>query len=131
MSIDLRKYSRYLELLYNDRMDITSAEEAEDADGATTNEYPAVPQQVDVPCRISLSSKDQPSQASPAERVSMKPVIFCTTAVKVKAGDRVTVRRCHADGTVYETYEGLLAETGWPNKWETHQEFVLDMAGDV
>ena len=131
MGIDFRKYSPYLGMLHKDRMDIYSTVEFEDADGATQNGYPEVPQQTDVPCRISLSTKDTVEKVGPYETVKLNPTIFCGPDVMVSAGDRVVVRRCYSDGTVYSTYEGLLALTGRPNAWETHKEFELLMEGDA
>ena len=131
MAIDLRAYSGYLELLYSDRMDITSVVETEAADSSTLNEYPDEPQQKDIPCKISLQGKDGVEEDSLHESVKTNPVIFCSTDIQVKAGDRITVRKCHADGTLYETFQGLLAETGKPNKFATHQEFELQMVGDA
>lgn len=131
MGIDLRRFSPYLDLLHNDRMDIYSTVESEDEDGAFSNVHPAQPQQKDVPCRISFSSKDTADMESPYEKVKLNPTIFCGRDVNVSAGDKVVVRRCHSDGTVYATYEGVLALTGKPNTWETHKEFELTMEGDA
>jgi len=131
MSIDLREYSGYLELLYNDRMDIASGVETVASDGSTLNKYPDVPQQRDIPCKVSQSAKDVVEGDVVHEPVKLNPTIFCSTDIQVKAGDRITIRKCHPDGTVYDTFEGLLAETGRPNKFATHQEFELKMDGDA
>ena len=131
MGIDLRAFSPYLEMLYTDRMDIYSTVEGEDSDGATVNEYPEIPQQKDVPCRISFSSKDTSDGTGPNEMVKLDPTIFCGNGVGVSAGDKVVVRRNHSDGTTYATFEGTLSLAGEPNKWATHQEFKLTMEGDA
>lgn len=131
MGIDLRGYEEYVELLYNDRMDITSTVESVDEDGATVNGYPQEPQQKDVPCKVSLPSKDKVSDSETFEAVSLNPIIFCSPRIKVRAGDRIAVRKCHPDGTVYESFRGLLAETGKPNVFVTHQEFELKLEGDA
>lgn len=131
MAIDLREYSGYLQILHTDQMDITSKVTAEDEDGAEYSFYPESPQQVDVPCRISLTAKDTPATSQPFEKVELRPIVFCALDVQVRAGDRITVRRIHADGSVYETYKGLASTAGNPNKWSTHQEFELAMEGDA
>lgn len=131
MGIDLRRFSPYLTLLYHDRMDIYPTVESEDEDGAFQNKHSEVPQETNVPCRISLSNKDTSDNSSPYEKIQFNPIIFCGIDVNVSAGDKVVVRRCHSDGTVYATYEGLLALTGQPNTWETHKEFELTMEGDA
>ena len=129
--MDLSSYASFFEILYQDEMDVTSMESSTDSDGATTNAYPETPQQVNIPCRISLSSKDSPLQSSPYEKVELNPVIFCALGVQIQPGDKITVRRKHENGTTYDTYEGLVSISGRPNRWSTHQEFELDMKGDA
>lgn len=132
MALSFRRIARLYETLYTDRMDITSVEETSDEDGATVNAYPNTPQQVDVHCRISLSSKDAPKEKEELyNKVEMHPIIFCSPSVFVRPGDKIVVRRLDSEGTVYETYEGMLAISGKPNKYETHQEFALSMRGDA
>ena len=126
--------AEYLQMLYTDEMDILSTEEVEAEDGTTNNIYPKEPQQKNIPCRISLTSKDTPSPVNESvqnARVESNPIIHCSKDVQVKARDRITVRRKDGEGKVYETYTGLLAETGRPNKWMTHQEISIVIAGDA
>lgn len=132
MGISLGALGKLYEILYADRMDITSIVNDEDEDGATVTGYPTTPQQIDVPCRISLSAMDSPKEKTELyNTVKTKPVIFCRPDVNIKAGDKITVRRLKPDGTVYETYSGMLAISGRPNKYETHQQFELTMEGDA
>ena len=132
MALPFKKLAKVYELLYTDRMDITSVRQGEDEDGATVNSYPTQPQQVDIPCRISLSSKDAPKEKEELyNKVETYPIIFCSPSVDVNAGDKITVRRLDSEGKVYETYEGMLSISGKPNKYETHQEFVLSMKGEA
>lgn len=132
MALSFKKLTKLYDLLYRDRMDITSVEEATDEDGATVNGYPSTPQQVDVPCRISFSGKDAPKEPDQLyNKVEIQPVIFCNPMVNVKAGDKIVVRRLDDEGNVYETYEGMLAISGKSNKYETHQEFALSMKGEA
>lgn len=132
MALSFKKLSKLYGLLYKDRMDITSVVEGTDDDGATVNNYPSTPQQTDVPCRISLSSKDAPKETEDLyNKVSNNPIVFCEPTVDVKAGDKVIVRRLDDEGNVYETYEGMLTISGRANKYETHQEFILSMKGDA
>lgn len=132
MALSFKNLGKLYELLYRDRMDITSVQETTDEDGATVNGYPNVPQQVDVPCRISFSSKDTPKETGELyNKVETYPIIFCSPSVNVKAGDKIVVRRLDDEGNVYETYEGMLAISGRSNKYETHQEFALSMKGDA
>ena len=132
MALPFKKLAKLYELLYRDRMDITSVQEGTDEDGATVNDYPNTPQQQDVPCRISLSSKDAPKEPGDLyNKVETYPVIFCSPTVAVKGGDKIVVRRLDDEGNVYETFEGMLAISGRSNKYETHQEFVLSMKGEA
>jgi len=122
---------KYFQLMYTDRMDITTTQEVTQGD-ATNNVYPATPQQVDVHCRISFPNKDQRNmQDKEREKVELKPVIFCDTSIAVSPGDKIAVRRCKKDGTVYATLAGLAVKSAKPNKWVNHQEFELDVSGDA
>jgi len=112
-------------------MDITSVEETVASDSSTLNTYPKEPQQKDIPCKVSQTSKDTVEDEALHEPIKSNPVIFCSPDIQVKAGDRVAVRKCYSDGTVYETFTGFLAETGRPNRFVTHQEFELKMDGDA
>lgn len=126
--------SKFLEMLYTDEMDILSTEEVEAQDGTINNAYPELPQQRNVPCRISLKTKDTPSPVNEEiqnARIESNPVIFCSKDVQVKARDRITIRRKDSEGNVFETYTGLLAETGRPSKWASHQEISIVIAGDA
>lgn len=132
MALSFKALAKIYELLYRDRMDITSVQEGTDEDGATVNDYPGTPQQKDIPCRISLSSKDAPKENGELyNKVETYPIIFCAPSVAVKAGDKIVVRRLDEEGNVYETYEGMLAISGKSNRYETHQEFTLSMKGEA
>jgi len=129
---DTRKCSSFLEMLYSDRMDITSVVEDTDEDGAAVTTYPTVPQQTDVPCRISFSQKDGVEKANDTnEVVSLKATLHCGVDVNIRAGDKIVVRRYHADGTSFDTFEGLIPLAGRPNKWRSHQEVELTLEGDA
>lgn len=122
--MNFSKIGKLYEALYTDRMDITSTEETTDEDGATVNGYPSKPQQVDVPCRISLSGKDTPLE--PGEminKVETNPLVFCSTNVQIKTGDKIVVRRLTTDGVVYDTYRGAISAK--PAKFETHQQVEI------
>lgn len=132
MALNLKSLAPVFNLLYSDRMDITSTMETEDEDGATVNSYPTTPQQKDIPCRISFGNKDTPKKLGETHnKVEITPTIFCKLDAIVKAGDKVIVRRCYNDGTVYETYSGTLSISGKPNKYETHQVFELLIEDDA
>lgn len=130
MGLTLTGFENILALLWNDRMDITTTEEISDvADDAV---YPEEPQQVDVPCRISMPNLDKVENANELrEPVELRPRIFCSPSIQVRPGDRITVRRCHSDGEVYATFTGLASTAGKANVWENHQEFELVMEGDA
>jgi hypothetical protein len=132
MSLSFKKIKNLYSALYRDRMDITSVQETEDEDGATVNGYPNEPQQKNIPCRISFPNKDTPKEKDELyNKVKINPIIFCDPEVDVKAGDKIVVRRLDELGNVYATYEGMLAISGKSNKYETHQEFQLNMDGDA
>jgi len=122
---------KYFQLMYTDRMDITTTQEVAQGD-ATNNVYPATPQQTDVHCRISFPRKDTRDIANKErEKVELKPVIFCDPNVSVKPGDKIAIRRCKKDGTVYATLSGLAVKAAKPNVWVNHREFELDVSGDA
>lgn len=130
MGFELRGFESYLELLWNDRMDVTAAEKVSDLNGDNIT-YSDTPQQVDIPCLLSFNTADKPVEGGLYEPISITPSIFCSSSVDIKAGDRVTVRKCHADGTVFATYTGTVSTTGMPNTWTNHKEVIIDMKGDA
>ena len=138
MGLDLRGVSSMLAWLWNDRMDITHSEAVNaDTEGDTQEGdgifYPETPQLSDVPCRISFGSQVDSARTSDPhyEPVEERPKVFCAVDVAVVAGDLITLRRCHADGTVYATFTGTVVMSGRPNRWDNHQEFEVDVSGDA
>ena len=153
MPFNFKQYQKVMESMYSDRMDVYVVKPVESETGETNNVYtPRTDHYIldgswnldpglvftevfglqDVPCRLSLtSSRDNPKTGTEEQKiVDYTPRIFCDPGLDVPAGSKVVVRRCYSDGTVYETYEGLIPLSGRANKYETHQEFEVNLAGD-
>jgi hypothetical protein len=110
-------------------MDITSAVSG-DGGGPQNAVYPKQPQQTDIPCRVSFGNRDAPRDANTRyETQEQTATVFCDPDVPVIAGDRIALRRRFADGQVYDSFEGLVPTAGRANRYETHQEFDLELRG--
>jgi hypothetical protein len=127
--LDIRGYGKSIELLYTDRFDIYRSVEVSQGD-AVSNIYPEMPHLEDIPCRLSYSSSDMVSGDETRNDVEFTPKLFCNVAVDVIAGDKITIRRCYADGTVYATYTNVTL-TAKPDIHEDHLEIMLKIEDDV
>jgi hypothetical protein len=129
--VDLRKYAAFAATLYTDSMDITRAQETSDVfDGIA---YPDAPIHTGIACRLDPQGYDAAYGGDPAhEPIDTYPVVYCATDTDVQPGDRITIRRQYADGTVYDTFSGVVITTaGRPNRYEEHMEFQVRMLGDA
>lgn len=121
--------TKYLRMMYHDEMDITTSEIVTRGN-ATTNVYPATPQVVNVPCRISYPDMDTPKVDNETHsEIKLNPIVICDLNVQLKARDRIALRRKDASGNVIETLKGTVT-AGLPNVYQSHIEFELELVGD-
>jgi hypothetical protein len=128
--MNLSAYGKYLANLYNDQMDILRQEQI--TDGAETVSINSnAPFLSGVACRVSFGSQADLQSTADLELKQVNPTVFCGKDVDIKAGDSVIVRRLNSDGSVYQTFEGFVSTAGMANKYETHQQFVLELKADA
>lgn len=114
---------KFLTMLYDDRMDVFRTVKENDEDSTVNISYEPQPLYQDIKCRLSFESDDTGSDSEvDREPIRFNPKLFCACDVDLRAGDYVTVRRYADDGSVAQTYQGMVAKPSW---YSTHQEAFL------
>ena len=121
--------SNALTMLDTDKMDIGRRIEVTNPDGTTGETNPQTPLYTDVACHISFVTADNPN----AGTVDTKPTITglkinCSLDVDIQKGDYITARKLDANGTVLETYKGII---GFPTVTESRKSAEMEMRTDV
>ena len=121
--------SNALTMLDTDKMDIGRRTEVTNPDGTTGETNPQTPLYTDVPCHISFVTADNPD----AGTVDTKPTITglkinCSLDVDIQKGDYIIARKLDADGTVLETYKGII---GFPTVTESRKSAEMEMRTDM
>ena len=121
-----------LALLWTDRMDVYFVEEEVSPSGETIRKYSTLPALKDQICRISFPNPDKAVPFNDMqESVLSDPKVICDRSLDIPAGSRIEVRRLSSSGDVYQSFEGLVLKSANPSKYESHQEFFLNMFGDA
>lgn len=123
----LGDFSGIITSMFTDRMDVFHYIDEIQEDGTTQTKLSNNPAWRNAPCRISLSTDENPSD-NQVDSVPIKtsPKIFFKTSVALKAGDYVVVRRFDDDGNVMCTYSG---KAGMPSVFITHKEVLFHIEG--
>ena len=119
-------------LLWTDRMDVYFVVEEVSPVGETIRQYATLPALANQACRISFPNLDKALPFNEAqEEIVSDPKIICNRDLDIPAGSRVEVKRLSSSGDVYQSFEGLVLKSANPSKYESHQEFFLNMFGDA
>lgn len=114
-----------LQLMWNDRMDITVGETVS-VRGVSRTVFPDVPQQQNVPCRANLLIEDPIDKTNP-EAVEREIQVFCSPEVSVPVGSKLSIRRYRSNGTLLREYKGTRSETSDPNVYYGHQAIIVKL----
>ncbi|MDU1966866.1 MAG: hypothetical protein E6748_04220 [Clostridium perfringens] len=126
--MNLSKYKKYSELLYNDRFTIHRYIELEDDDGSTIDGLDPNPAFKNIPCRISKVKEDEHNiNFDDVNKQSAKLKVFCSPDIEILKGDSLVVERI-IDGKVVDT---IKAFAGKPMKYSINQEFLLMEEGEA
>ena len=117
--MDLSKYAKPLDILYNDLMTAYRGAPVKDADGTTNYTRAYEPFITDEPCRIVFKREDLPNEArDTGEPANISQSIICAPETDIRAGDWIELVRANT-----ATYEGY---AGKPFRRETHIQFALE-----
>ena len=118
-------FSSIIQSMFADKMDISRYLDSEDSDGTTITALSDEPIYIDIPCKFSFSSDENPRD-NEVDDVPLKnvPKIFCSVDTDLKAGDFITVRRYDDTGKVIATYSG---KVGLPSIFITHKEALFSI----
>jgi hypothetical protein len=131
MAFGLASVSAFLKLLWLDKMDVTIAEEVQQG-SAINHVFPATPQLVDIPCRISFGRKDQPVDITDdSNPTDIAATIFCDKSTDIPNGSRIAIRRFTEGGIQYMEYSSETIKIAKATKYESHQEILVTINGDA
>ena len=124
----LSKFSKYLDILYTDKMCITRYTEVESEDGSTEEIVDPDPLLKDIPCRISKVKLDEHKlNIEDVNKQNIKLKVFCSLDIEVKKGDSLTIERV-IDEKVVDTIKAIAGE---PMKYDISQEILLIEDGEA
>lgn len=94
-----------------DKIDIGRRTEVENPDGTTGETMPDVPLYSNVPCHLSFSDVDNPDPNTAETRpINKMLVINCDVSVDLQNGDLITAYKLANDGSILESYTGVIGE---------------------
>lgn len=120
--MDLSRYRKYSERLYNDRFMITRYIEIEENDGSTSEGLDPNPRLVNIPCRLSTIKEDEYKlNQEDVNKAIVKFKVFCPPEVKVLKGDSITVEK-FINGKRVDIIKAVASK---PVIYDLNQEFIL------
>lgn len=122
--------SGILGMMYTDRMMVQREVPDIGSDGEVASVLHSVPELADVPCRISLGSKDSPAMSDDANQTDIRPTIICRPDVPLKNGDFITVQRLvdKIADTWADVYSGNI---GRPNRYGSSLQAMFQDKGNA
>ena len=128
--IDISALRAAIELLYTDRMDITSVQTVV-VNGITKTKLPTTPQITDVPCHIGWPTGTQDATNGTHTLEQNQIVVSCAPEVVVPTGSRIDIRRYDSAGRLYAELHGTTAKasitTGAASVGANHQELPVTL----
>ena len=127
--INFEPISKAMQIFDTDEIDIFRNIETTNQDGTTGNAKLEEPIYKGIPCHISFVTKDNPN----SEAIDSQPVITmlkinCDLSVDLQKGDYITAKKLANDGTVLETYNGII---GFPQVSQSRKSVLMEMRIDV
>lgn len=123
--MDLSAFRSVIESFFTDKADIYHYSSKTNEDGTTENLLPSEPSVPNVPCKLSFSMMETPADGtSDNEPIVDQVKLFYSLSSDFHAGDYVIARRLQNDGTVLQTYKGII---GLGAYFQTHVEAVFEV----
>lgn len=110
-------YRRAIEKTYTDLCTVTEFEKF--TKGNKTTAFRENVKYSDIPCRLSLESKNAAAGTGTVTNISQSVMLFVSPDVEIKAGSKITVKH---DG-VSTDYK----QSGFPAVFKTHREIPLEL----
>lgn len=107
--IDFEPIGEAMKAFDTDEIDIARRTEIVNPDGTTGETTLDTPMYTNIPCHISFDSIDNPDENTvDSEPIITMLTINCDLSVDLQKGDYITARKLSNDGTVLETYVGII-----------------------
>ena len=112
-----------------DKMDIGRRTEIVNPDGTTGETSSDIPIYTDVPCHISINNVDNPDPNTAETRPIIQALtINCSLDVDLQRGDYITAYKLAYNGTVIETYRGVIGD---PTSSMSRKSAIMQVRADV
>ena len=109
--INFEPISEAMKTFDTDKIDIARKMEIYNPDGTIGESGVNTPLYSDIYCHISFESVDNPNPNTSETKPIIKALtINCSLDVDLQNGDYITAYKLAADGTVIETYSGVIGE---------------------
>ena len=123
--INFESIGKAMQLFDTDKIDIGRRVPVLNPDQTSGESNPEIPLYKDVPCHISFIKADNPD----TDTVDTKPIITgirinCSLDVDLQNGDYITAYKLSNDGSVLETYTGII---GFPTVNQSRQSAEMEM----
>lgn len=120
--MNISKYSKYLNVMYKDRLFVSRFIEVENNDKTVDMRAVEIESLKDIPCRLSKVKADEHNLNSiDANSGNIKFKVFCSTEVEILKGDTIVINKI-IDGIIVDTIKGIAAK---PLKYDLDQEFMI------
>lgn len=109
--INFEPIGKAMRVFDTDKMSIFRRTEIENPDGTTGETSPNIPLYENVACHIDFITADNPDSAT----ADTQPIIVgirlhCGLEIDLQNGDYIIASKLANDGTIIETYKGLIGE---------------------
>lgn len=127
--INFEPIAEAMKLFDTDTIDVYRKEDIENDDGTSGEEYLKEALYKDVACHISFNSIDNPNEnAIDSEPIITVITINCSLDVDLQKGDYIVAKKLANDGTVLETYKGVI---GFSEVTQSRKSAQMEMRTDV
>lgn len=109
--INFEPIGKAMEAFDTDKMDIGRRQEVINPDGTSGETEPTTPIYENIPCHISFENIDNPDPNTAPTRPILKALkISCGIDIDLQNGDYITAYKLANDGSIIETYIGVIGE---------------------
>lgn len=127
--IDFEPIGEIMTAFDTDKIDIARRTTIINPDGTTGETTPSTPIYSNVPCHLSFNDIDNPDPNTAETRPIIKALtINCGLSIDLQNGDYITAYKLSYDGSIIETYTGVIGE---PSSSMSRKSATMQVRTDV